>query len=294
VVVYGLHARSALLTGCVLLAVCARAHADIFSENTEFPDRRFLTIDPNHALPVFGVRGVGVEYQARLTDATSLRFDHFTYVNQRVVHNELYRYTVTGRVQTTSIALDWRPFDGAFHSSAGFVINNADVGATGTTSGAIPISGSISQAELASFLAKPQVQQALTDYAQELQQRNIDVNTLVAGFSGASGSTRVDISGVVTASARVRWNPVAPYLGFGWSNVGVRAKGLIYSVNMGAMYIGRPKVELSVGGPLADQLRTYYSAELERYIDSERQQLQHELSRYRVLPVVSVGCWYRF
>ncbi len=285
----------ALSTGCALLAILQRAEADVFSETeVDTPNRHLVYLDPSRVLPKFGTLGAGVEYRMSLSQTMGLRLEQFTREDQRVVSKDAYSYKVYGRLQSSTIALDWHPFSGIFRTSAGMIVNNLDLGARGATNGGAPYDIHVSPADVANFLAKPEVQQYLAANAQQLAEHNIDINAAVSQFNGLSGSGNVDYSGAISASAKVTWNKFAPYLGFGWTNLAQRKSGFLYSLDIGAMYVGRPKVELSVNGPIADEMNRYYGAEFQRYIDGERQATEEKLSHYRVLPVVSLGLSYRF
>lgn len=80
---------------------------------------------------------------------------------------------------------------------------------------------------------------------------------------------------------------VVPALSLGWQTPQNRS-GLGYSVNLGGIYTGRPKVTASATGPQANtpQGRTG--------VEYERQQLEKDLAKYRVLPILQAGLLFRF
>jgi hypothetical protein len=291
---YSGKAGLALTTGCALLALSQRAGADIFFATAQEPANRQLAyIDPHRFTPKIGTLGAGFEYRLSLNDHTALRLDRFTREHQRSVRNDFYRYTLHGKLHTNTLAFDWHPFGGAFRSSVGMTVNNLDVGGYGATSGRVALDLDIGQTDVVNFLARPEVQQALAANSHRLVDHGIDLDALVAQFNGASASYTLDYSGIVTANARVKWRRTAPYLGFGWNGTAIRG-GLRYSFDVGAIYIGRPTVELSIGGPVVDAIEQTHGAELRAYVEEERREMENKLSRYRVLPVISVGLFYRF
>ena len=93
------------------------------------------------------------------------------------------------------------------------------------------------------------------------------------------------------------FNPVAPYLGFGWASSLARS-GLYFSGDLGVMFIGEPKIALNAsgqvsqgGGPAFDvRSNPLFQADLE----IERQQLEDELEDFSLWPILNFGIGYRF
>lgn len=87
---------------------------------------------------------------------------------------------------------------------------------------------------------------------------------------------------------KVDFNDIAPYLGFGWDTTYGKKKGLGFLFEAGAIYQGSPKVKLSADGPISTQ--PAFLAELAK----EEKNLQDDLDKYKIYPVVSLGLIYRF
>lgn len=97
--------------------------------------------------------------------------------------------------------------------------------------------------------------------------------------------------GRLVAEATV--DPVAPYAGIGWGSAPRGVGGFSVSLDLGAAWHGEPDVEVRYAGPLpldvligqpvVDQLRAEEEAELEA-----------ELAKYDLFPVVALTLSYRF
>jgi hypothetical protein len=84
-------------------------------------------------------------------------------------------------------------------------------------------------------------------------------------------------------------NSVAPYLGIGWGNAVKPGKHWGFSLNLGVMFAGSPKVDITpVGANPA--LLTQIQADIER----ERKQLENDLNGLNIYPVLSTGISYQF
>jgi hypothetical protein len=87
--------------------------------------------------------------------------------------------------------------------------------------------------------------------------------------------------------------PWGPYLGIGFGNP-ARASRWSVSLDLGAVYHGRPAVRLDTDPALPVDLIPGGREELERMRAAEERALEEELSSYRYLPVVSLGVAYSF
>lgn len=91
-----------------------------------------------------------------------------------------------------------------------------------------------------------------------------------------------DLTGDITV------NEFAPYLGLGWGKA-LGKSGWGFSAELGAVFTGKPEVRLqSANGEFSSN--PILLGELRR----EEQDLQDELDRFEVYPVVSVGLSYSF
>ncbi|WP_410473718.1 hypothetical protein [Guyparkeria sp. TX1] len=89
-------------------------------------------------------------------------------------------------------------------------------------------------------------------------------------------------------TADVDFNPVAPYLGIGWSSAN-NEPGLSFRADIGVMYQGAPDATVDV--KTSDPFRQPYA---DQYAEQEEKDLNDELEDYKLYPVVQVGLVYRF
>ena len=89
------------------------------------------------------------------------------------------------------------------------------------------------------------------------------------------------------ASAHVTFNPVAPYLGFGWGDDS-DAAGLHFTSDFGVMYQGTPSAQVSV------TTQSAYQALANAYAQASQQKLQADLGNFQWYPVIQMGLVYRF
>lgn len=90
-----------------------------------------------------------------------------------------------------------------------------------------------------------------------------------------------------SVTAKVTFDPVAPYLGFGWNQGSPDSEGLHFTSDIGVMYQGSPKVSLTASGAASDPA---LAADLATAQDALRKQLNN----YKFYPVIQVGIAYRF
>jgi len=84
-------------------------------------------------------------------------------------------------------------------------------------------------------------------------------------------------------------NSVAPYIGLGWGNAVKPGKHWGFSANLGVMFAGSPKVDLTAPGADPTVL-----AQIQADIEKERKQLEDDLNWLNIYPVFSVGISYQF
>ena len=89
---------------------------------------------------------------------------------------------------------------------------------------------------------------------------------------------------VGTLKGDVDFNNIAPYVGIGYSNA-TKEAGWSFSTELGALYQGKPKVNLST---------TSVNAAVIASVENEEKELQNELDGYKWYPVVSVAVSYKF
>jgi hypothetical protein len=285
-----------VLAGCILLAVTAPGFAaDVSYLPGDYPwepAQSYLAIDPNRLLPKFSTLGKGVEYRYYSSVRFGVRLESFEYRDGRDGVNDALQTQWRIKLHTNSLLFDWLPFEGRFRATTGIYVNRselngsahyADLDFSGATVSAQQLNG------LAQEAARQLRQSGYREYAPRLEQF-ASTNTQSLTINGRT----VDLRDVALVSARVRLPPYAPYLGIGWRNVDGKGVGLSYSIDMGFMHLGRPRVEYSVTGSLVDAARSYYGSALDERIAEEERQAEESLSKYRYYPVVSVGLAYRF
>ncbi len=91
---------------------------------------------------------------------------------------------------------------------------------------------------------------------------------------------------VGSLAGTVRFNQSSPYVGLGFGNP-MRGGPWTVMLDLGALYQGSPKVDLSATGALANP-------QLAADISSARQTAQSDAAKYRWWPVVQLSLGYRF
>jgi hypothetical protein len=104
-------------------------------------------------------------------------------------------------------------------------------------------------------------------------------------FNGVSYTT----AQVGSVDATVDFNKIAPYLGIGWGNA-VKSAGWNFIADLGVMFQGTPKSDISVNTTLTGATRTA----LLNNVAAEQSKLDDDLSGYEYYPVATVGVSYRF
>jgi len=89
-------------------------------------------------------------------------------------------------------------------------------------------------------------------------------------------------------SGDITFNPTVPYLGIGWSTLGTESTGLGVEFDIGALFQGSPKVQLSATGAAAS------NAQFQSDLAAEQVKLQGDLNSFKTYPVISLGLAYRF
>lgn len=92
---------------------------------------------------------------------------------------------------------------------------------------------------------------------------------------------------VSSLNATVTFNKVAPYIGFGWSGRASKT-GWSFKSDIGVMFIGTPKSELSITGSLAND------ATVRSHVANAQSKLDQDLESIKLYPVISLGIGYAF
>lgn len=110
--------------------------------------------------------------------------------------------------------------------------------------------------------------------------------TPAAGSYTFNGNTYA-ASDVGTVNGDIRFNKVAPYLGIGFGKAIDRTSGLRIVSDLGVMYQGKAKVNLTATGAASDPA-------FAQDIEAERAKLENDLGKYRFYPVASIALQYVF
>lgn len=109
-----------------------------------------------------------------------------------------------------------------------------------------------------------------------------------AGNSYEFNGTLYDATDAGEIDAKIDFNKIAPYLGIGWGNA--VAKGWGFTADLGVLFQGKPKVDLTNRGcNLGDECATLASD-----LEAEEDELRDEAKDFRYYPVIRVGLTYKF
>jgi hypothetical protein len=119
-----------------------------------------------------------------------------------------------------------------------------------------------------------------------LNRNKVDV-TATPGANVSIGGTTYTPAQIGRLDGKVDFRDIAPYAGIGYT-LGVVATGLQFTLDLGVMFQGSPRVDLTASGPITQA--PGFAQNLER----ERQELEDEIDWVKYYPVVKVGVAYRF
>ena len=206
----------------------------------------------------------------------------------------------------SSILFDWHILGGRFRTTMGVFISSYDLHLS-----SVPdidfqfddIVVDIDTAEISSVV--DQAESESVNYAE--QSFTVDILGVTEQVTIPAGSLELDIDTDsipeqmvirdlraqidmqdINASSDVKFNPVSPYLGFGWGNKPYSNSPIRYSIDVGVIYVYEPEVSLEAHGKIND-IHPLLTAELENYLAEEEQQLQRKYNDGGLLPFVSVG-----
>ncbi len=104
----------------------------------------------------------------------------------------------------------------------------------------------------------------------------------------AGGATAWSAAGPGTVHGETRFNPLVPYLGFGWAKTFGKNQRWGITSDFGVAFLGAPKVSLQANGALASDPM------VRRELAREEDSLEDDLSDFKLYPIVSVSFFYRF
>jgi len=115
-------------------------------------------------------------------------------------------------------------------------------------------------------------------------------NGVTININGTDYNSTTELTSVKT---KVSFgNSVAPYIGIGWGNAVKPGKRWGFSTNLGVMFAGSPKVEITPGfGPSATPT---LQQQINNNIEAERKKVQDDLNWLNIYPVFSIGVSYQF
>lgn len=255
-------------------------------------ERDILSLDPRFILPKMSTLGYGMEYRYTHSPRFGMRFESYEYEEGRDDVNEFLRTQVRLKMRWNSMLFDWSPRGGGFRATAGLYINRTELSGTanyenvyfgGTTVTAEKINGWAQQAALKLR------EVGYADYAREVEQfaATNEESLMIDG-------QEVRLSDVARVSAQVHFRTYAPYLGVGWANDEGKRKGFYYSMDLGVVDLGRPRVRYTLTGMLPDTVRNYQAGEVDAWIAQEEREAEAKLRKYRYFPVLSLGFGCRF
>ena len=99
------------------------------------------------------------------------------------------------------------------------------------------------------------------------------------------GDTNYDSTQISNLDVTVDFNDIAPYVGIGFGNA-VKSAGFNFVADLGVIFQGTPKSEISVTGTAANAAAAD--------IAKEQADLDDALGSFKVYPVLAVGLSYRF
>jgi hypothetical protein len=91
-----------------------------------------------------------------------------------------------------------------------------------------------------------------------------------------------------TVHGEMHFNPLVPYLGFGWAKTFGKDQRWGFTSDFGVAFLGTPKVSLHADGSLASD--PAFRSELAR----EQDHLEDDVSDFKFYPIISVSLFYRF
>lgn len=111
-----------------------------------------------------------------------------------------------------------------------------------------------------------------------------------AGTYTFNGQTYTAASaGDVTGT--LEFNKIAPYVGIGFGNAVAADKGWGFTADLGVMFMGSPKINLTSNNCTAGAT---ICGELARDLEAENAQLRDDAKDFRYYPVARVGVTYKF
>ena len=250
-----------------------------------------LPTRPLHGLVFLGrgsTLGFGVEATKDVSPKVDVRMSFDQFRNFHLSREAEVDYRLEEKLRSASLLLDWHPFGGSFRTSIGILINRHTLDLD-----AVPNqSFNLNNEDITTLSMFSRID--MTDAA--LDSIDLSIIRLSENILGTLdlNDTTVKASDLLTAKGQVEFGGLATYVGIGWGNA-TRTNGrLHYSFDLGMIFLGSPKVDLSVQGMIPDAIRPYAGAELQAILAAEQKELEKEFEDLEIFPVVSFGLSYRF
>ena len=251
----------------------------------------FAQADIAYQGPSVGVQaaifGLGANVKGKVSDNLGIRASYETFsVNDYEVTDDTTKYNFDLNLEDFMLVGDYHPWKGSFKLSAGMIVNNS------------VLDGDI------------------TPNTRGNDKIEFDFNNKHYSYS-------VDELGSI--QTKVDFDPVAPYVGFGWDTSFDKQKGFGFTFDIGVAYQGAAQAEykLKYGAALdidkriaeetanipdgpaktakineikteVERRRQEIENEIKKDLDEEMLSLQDELDKYEWMPYISIGFNYKF
>ena len=201
--------------------------------------------------------GIGVEAAAPVTRRTNLRVGYNQFNYSRTFDSNGITYGGKFDFRSLDVLYDWFPFGGSFHLSPGLLAYNGN---------------------------------------------QVKANASVPGgqtFTLNSTTYTSDPSNPITGTGKLLMgHKAAPMFLFGFGNLAPRRGHFSVSFEIGAAFTGAPSTTLNLSGNACDSFGICASAssnpKVQSDVQAEQAKLNHDVSPFKVFPVLSLGFGYKF
>lgn len=234
-----------------------------------------------------GIFGIGGTVKSKISDTLALKagFDTFS-INDYEVEDDTTKYNFDLKLQDFTLVGDYHPWAGSFKLSGGLIVNNS------TLDG-------------------------------DITPNTRDTDKIEFDFNGVHHSYQLSELGSI--QTKVDFDPVAPYVGFGWDTSFDKKEGFGFTFDLGVAYQGAAQAtyKLKYGEALdvdkqiaketqnipegaqkdiiVQRITTEVKARqkeiedgIKADLDAEMLSLQEELDKYKWMPYIAIGFNYKF
>ncbi len=234
-----------------------------------------------------GIFGIGGTVKSKISDTLALKagFDTFK-LNDYEVEDDTTKYNFDLKLQDFTLVGDYHPWAGSFKLSGGMIINNS------------VLDGDI------------------TPNTRDNDRIEFDFNNKHYSYA---------VSELGSIQTKVDFDPVAPYVGFGWDTSFDKLEGFGFTFDLGVAYQGAAQAtyKLKYGAALDTDKRIAEETKdlpdgpqktamikqitnevnnrkkeiedsIKKDLDSEMLSLQEELDKYKWMPYIAIGFNYKF